>query len=499
MTTFIPKRPRLSKSRFLSGRQCHKRLYFEAYTPELAAETDGQRQAMLDMGKQIGDTAQQCFPGGQLVTEGYRQSAAALERTATFMTNPDIPAIFEAAFQYEGTLIRVDILERSGEQTWRLIEVKASSRVKAVHYHDLAIQTHVLQGAGIAISHVCLMHINRHYVFQGGDIDLRQLFVVEDLTEEVFPQLSGIPDQLEQMRAVLTQEVPPVVKPDGHCHTPYECPFWEHCTQEKSERWIYHLPGTKEVVRRMMKQGIELIDDIPFRVRLSTLQQRVKDNVEWLSPELEQTLKSVHYPIHHLDFETFMPAIPLYSQTRPYQPVPTQWSNHIEREDGTLQHETYLCTDHRDPREELAVALLSSLGQDGSICVYSDYEKYVLTALAEVLPSLRTELLQLTHRLWDLLSVIQSHYYHPGFAGSFSIKSVLPTLVPSLSYSDLEIRDGATASAMYHQMVFKETDWVERQRIASALHEYCARDTLGMVELRRILAEKVQHRVPSTS
>ena len=175
MTTFIPRRPRLSKSRFLSGRQCHKRLYFEAYTPELAAEADGMRQAMLDMGKHIGATAQQCFPGGQLVTEGYRQSEAALERTATFMANPDIPAIFEAAIQYEGTLVRVDILERSGEQTWRLIEVKASSRVKAVHYQDLAIQAHVLQGAGIAISHICLMHINRHYLFQGGDIDLRQL------------------------------------------------------------------------------------------------------------------------------------------------------------------------------------------------------------------------------------------------------------------------------------------------------------------------------------
>jgi len=499
MTTFIPRRPRLSKSRFLSGRQCHKRLYFEAYTPELAPEPDGMRQAMLDMGKHIGDTAQQCFPGGQLVTEGYRQSAAALERTAIFMANPDIPAIFEAAIQYEGTLIRVDILERSGEQMWRLIEVKASSRVKAVHYHDLAIQAHVLQGAGIAISHICLMHINRHYVFQGGDIDLRQLFVVEDLTEEVLSRLSGIPDQLDQMRAVLSQEAPPVVKPDGHCHTPYECPFWDHCTKEKSERWIYHLPGTKEVVRRMMKQGIELIDEIPSRVKLSALQQRVKDNVEWLSPELEQTLKSVHYPIHHLDFETFMPAIPLYSRTRPYQPVPTQWSNHIERDDGTLQHETYLCTDLRDPREELAVALLSSLGQEGSICVYSDYEKYVLTALAELLPSLRTELLQVTHRLWDLLSVIQSHYYHPGFSGSFSIKSVLPTLVPSLSYADLEIRDGATASAMYHQMVFKETDWVERQRLESALHAYCARDTLGMVELRRVLAEKVQHRTLSSS
>jgi hypothetical protein len=244
----------------------------------------------------------------------------------------------------------------------------------------------------------------------------------------------------------------------------------------------------------MMKQGIEHIDDIPSRVKLSSVQQRMKENVEWVSPELEQALKSVHYPVHHLDFETFMPAIPLYSMTRPYQPVPTQWSNHIESRDAILQHETYLCTDQRDPREELAVALLSSLGKEGSICVYSDYEKYVLTALADRLPSLRADLLQLTHRLWDLLSVIQTHYYHPGFKGSFSIKSVLPTLVPSLRYDDLEIRNGATASAMYHHMVFKETDWVERQRLESALHEYCALDTLGMVELRRVLAEKVQSR-----
>jgi len=497
MIPFIPRRPRLSKSRFLSGLQCDKRLYFEAYAPELASEIDGQRQAMLDMGKEIGTKAQECFPNGRLVTEGYRQSAAALEHTAALLDDPEVPAIFEAAFQFEGTFIRVDVLERSGEQTWRLIEVKASSRVKAIHYHDLAVQAYVLTGCGIPLSHICLMHMNRHYLYQGGSVDLRQLFVIEDVSEAVFPRIPDVSAQLDPMREVLTREAPPSIEPDGHCHTPYECPFWDHCTQKKTERWVFYLPGTKDVVRRMMKQGIEQIDDIPSRVKLSVLQQRMKDNVEWLSPELETVLQSVQHPVHHLDFETFMPAIPLYPKTRPYQPVPIQWSNHIESEDASLRHETFLCTDQRDPREELAVALLASLGTKGSICVYSDYEKYVLTALAAVLPSLRHELLQLTHRLWDLLSVIQSHYYHPGFRGSFSIKSVLPTLVPSLTYDDLEIQNGATASAMYHHMVFKETDWVERQRIESALQAYCARDTFGMVELRRVLAHRVQNSVSS--
>lgn len=492
MTTFIPRIPRLSKSRFLSGQQCDKRLYFEVYAPEIATKIDGQRQAMLNMGKQIGDTAQLCFPGGELVSEGYRQSSAALERTAALMADPEIPAIFEAAFQFEDTMIRVDILERSGEQSWRLIEVKASSRVKAVHHADLSVQAYVLQGCGIPISNICLMHMNRHYVFQGGDVDLRQLFVVEDLTEDVLPRLTEIPHRLAQLREMLSRDTPPEVEPDGHCHSPYECPFWEHCTKDKSARWIFHLPGTKEVVRRMRKEGIEHIDDIPSRVKLSMLQQRMKDNVEWCSPELQQVLESVQYPVHHLDFETFMPAIPLYPRTRPYQPIPTQWSNHIESEDLNLRHEKFLYTDPRDPREELALALISSLGTEGSICVYSDYEKYVLTALAEALPALRAELLQITHRLWDLLAVIQNHYYHPGFSGSFSIKSVLPTLVPTLSYQNLDIQNGATASGTYHHMVFQETDWVERQRLETALEEYCALDTLGMVELRRVLSEKAQ-------
>ena len=156
-----------------------------------------------------------------------------------------------------------------------------------------------------------------------------------------------------------------------------------------------------------------------------------------------------------------------------------------------MRHTAYLCIEQKDPREEIALSLLESVGEEGSICVYSEYEHYIVKALAEAVPRLRKDLLRVGERLWDLLEVLQSHYYHPDFQGSFSIKSVLPALVPSLDYGDLEIKDGATASAMYHRMMFTVTDWVERQRLASALHAYCERDTLGMVELRRVLRKRV--------
>lgn len=486
---------RLSKSKFLSGLQCHKRLYLEIYQPELATEPDETMQAILDMGTEIGELARRRFPGGVLVEADRRHAEEALAHTKALLADPAVPAIFEAAFMFENVFIRVDILERlstaeNGESVWRLIEVKSSSRVKEVHLDDLAIQTYVIRGAGTILATSCLMHINTQYVYPGGELDLRQFFTMQDCTEAVQARLADVPSKLTEMKAMLADPVPPFVEPDGHCFSPYECQFWDHCTKDKPDRWIYHLPGGDKTFRQLVRLGIQTIDEIPTDFNLTIWQRRVKDNVEWVSPKLGMMLKTVRYPVHHLDFETFMPAIPKFPQTRPYQVLPTQWSNHVEYDDGRLDHDQYLCMDAKDPREELALRLLDSLGREGSICVYSDYERTVIGRLAEALPSLRQELQRLLTRLWDLYAVVRDHYYHPAFKGSYSIKSVLPAVVPHLSYDDLEIQDGEFAARAYYRMVFEETDWVEKVRIREALLAYCARDTLAMVELRAALKRK---------
>jgi predicted RecB family nuclease len=131
------------------------------------------------------------------------------------------------------------------------------------------------------------------------------------------------------------------------------------------------------------------------------------------------------------------------------------------------------------------------LGRDGSICVYSGYERAILERLADLFPILRSELQRVMTRLWDLFPVIRDHYYHPAFEGSYSIKSVLPAVVPSLSYGDPEIQEGAMAAQVYYHMVFDETDLMEKARMKDALMHYCGRDTLAMVELRRALYQKV--------
>jgi predicted RecB family nuclease len=491
----FPKAARLSKSKFLSGLQCHKRLYLEVHYPSLATKPDAATQAMFDMGTEVGELARSRFPGGILVTAGYRQSEAALEQTAALVQDLAVPAIFEGAFVHGGVLIRADVLERVRTEEgqfcgWRLIEVKSSTRVKDVHLEDLAVQSEVLLGAGLALASVCLMHINTGYLYRNGTIDLTELFTIQDLSEAVAQRRAEVPERLAEMSRMLLQTDPPAIEPDRHCHTPYDCPFWEHCTKDKPARWIHYLPGSKQVVDQLTQQGVTTIDEIPAGAKLSPVQRRVKENVEWISPKLGLVLKAVQYPVHHLDFETVMLPVPRFVDTRPYQALPVQWSNHIEQGTGELGHKEFLHKDVSDPRKALAESLLESLGEQGSICVYSPYERSILEQLAIALPLLKPAISRVISRLWDLFPIIRDHYYHPAFAGSYSIKSVLPAMVPSLAYDDLLIKEGGHAACQYYRMVFIETDWVERATIEEALLRYCARDTLAMVELRHALMEK---------
>ena len=484
--------PRLSKSRYLAGLQCPKRLYLEIHARDLATPFDEGTQAVLDAGTRVGALARERYPGGVLVDVEHYKAAEGIARTAALLVDPAVAVLYEGFIVCDEVVVRPDLLVRTRGNHWRLIEVKSTSRVKDDHLDDLAIQAYVLSGAGLILDATCLLHLNTRYLYPGGPLDLQQLFQEQEVTRAVVDRQGEIPARLGAMRQVLNAPGPPSIEPDEHCYAPYECPFWGHCTQDKPPRWIYHLPGSRHAFQGLRALGIQTIDEIPAGFPLTLIQQRVRDNVEWIGPGLRQALETVQYPVHHLDFETLGSAIPLYPNTRPYQAVPFQWSNHIETSDGTVWHEEYLYGGRQDPREGLAIALLRSVGTTGSICTYTTYERGILTDLANALPALRPDLERVIDRLWDLHPIIKAHYYHPGFEGSYSIKAVLPAMVPRLAYEDLEIQDGMIAGLQYYRMTFGIADAGEASRLRTALLKYCERDTLGMVELRRVLRAKAQ-------
>jgi predicted RecB family nuclease len=155
--------------------------------------------------------------------------------------------------------------------------------------------------------------------------------------------------------------------------------------------------------------------------------------------------------------------------------------------DGSLGHKEFLADGHSDPREAFVSSLVEALGTAGSIVVYSSYEQTRIDALARAYPGSATQLQAIKPRLFDLHAAVRQYCYHPDFHGSFSIKSVLPALVPDLGYDDLEIRDGGQAMLRFGEMIRPETTGERRLQIRRDLLAYCERDTLAMVRLVEVL------------
>jgi hypothetical protein len=240
--------------------------------------------------------------------------------------------------------------------------------------------------------------------------------------------------------------------------------------------------------------GVEDIGDIPDSFKMTAIQKRIQASVstgeEYIDPALKSELNTVTYPLHFLDFETMGSAIPRYAGTKTYQALPFQWSNHILQENGRLDHHEYLCHEDKDPREDFARSLLDSLGNRGSIFIYTTYEKMIIRLLAEHLPDYRERLLATLDRFKDLCEITRKYYYHPKFHGSFSLKSVLPALRPEMSYENLAIREGNQASLEYARMIDSATPPAEKNEIRKNLLIYCGQDTLAMVKIRDELLKR---------
>jgi len=490
------KPPMLSKSRFLAGLQCPLRLWHQIYNPRLAAEVSPAQQAIFDMGHDVGRAATRRYPQGILIEEDYLHHPQAVESTRKAMEGMFSPAVFEAAFVHDGIRVRVDILERSDWGKWNLIEVKSSTSVKEVHVPDLAVQYHVLRGLGVRVEKAGILHLNNQYVYDGKDLDLGQLFLFSDLTEQILEQQEEVLRRVNQLKEVLAADSPPAIQPSRHCWNPYLCEFWDHCTAGMPEYWIINLNGiTRRKLRELEALGVKDIRDIPEEFSLNALQARIRtcliEGKEFIDPGLTDELGRVEYPLHFLDFETVGPAIPHYPHTRPFQTIPFQWSDYLLHADGTLEHREYLCAENKDSREEFTRTLLEALGEKGSIFIYTTYEKDLIISLAEALPLYRERLLPLLDRFKDLHALIRRYFYHPQFHGSFSLKDVLPALVPSMKYGRLAIQEGSMASLQYLRMLDPATPSEEREKIKKDLLTYCGHDTLGMVRIREELLKRV--------
>jgi hypothetical protein len=483
---------RLSKSKFLAGCQCLKRLYLQVHQPELAAQPDGAVDAIIEQGREVGMLARKMFPGGvEVRNEGLDK---AIRATRELVANRQVPAIFEGTFEHGGVLVRVDIVHRRRDGRWRLIEVKSTTDVKDHHVDDVAIQHRVVTRSGVDLASSCLAHVNRAYVYDGGAIDVRSFFRIRNLTGRVERLQHELPSQLRSQFRVLGMAEAHRIAAGPQCSSPVTCEFFEHCNPPLPDDHILKLPRIHaSEVAKLVALGVQSIHDIPENYPLAERLRRactcVQTGKPWYARELKDKLETLKYPLYFMDFETVSPCVPRFPGMRPYDQLPFQWSVHVQTKAGAepSQHE-FLATNDSDPRRAFISTLCNVLGDRGSIVVYhQQFESQRLSELASWLPEFSARIEKIQLRLWDLLPIIRDHVYHPAFGGSYSLKSVLPALVPEMTYDGMRVANGQAAGIIWERLINDDCGEAERERSRKALLDYCAQDTLGMVMLLETL------------
>ena len=487
----------ITKSKYIAGTQCLKRLYLSTHSPELAEIPREADRLIIEQGREVGLLAQQMFPGG--ITVDCKGRDEAIRATRELIANSEVPAVFEAAVEHANVFVRVDILHRRRDKRWRLIEVKSTTDVRDHHLGDVAIQHRVVSRCGVDLAASCLAHVNREYVYYGGQIDARRFFKIRNLTSRVKRMQREVALQLRSEFRVLAMPEAPRIAAGRQCTEPVTCEFFDQCNPPIPDDHILRLPRIHaSTVARLVADGVQSIHEIPENYPLSGRLRRacacVQAGKPWFSTEIKEELRTLKYPLYFADFETLYPAIPRFAGMRPFDHIPFQWSVHVVRQPNAApEHCEFLACHTTDPRPKFISALCDALGDRGSIVVYNQqFESQRLSELASWLPDFAGRIKKIQRRLWDLLPVVRNHVYHPAFNGSHSLKSVLPALVPAMSYEGMVVANGQGAGLVWKSLVSGDCHEAEHQRKREALLDYCGQDTLGMVRLLEVIKRNAE-------
>lgn len=483
----------LSKSTFLRGLQCIKSLYLYKYFIQKRDAVSTEQQAIFNRGNNVGLLAQKLFPGGVDATPAKRSNnIEAVEKTKKLIES-GVEVIYEAAFQHNQVLAILDILVKKDNE-WYAYEVKSSTKISPTYILDASLQYWVITNSGIPLKDISLIIINNQYVRNGG-VDLNGLFSIKSVLKEALNNQQLVRENIERSMSVVNTAVEPDIKIGQHCFSPYNCDFMGNCWKKVPVNSIFEITGIKKTeLFDLYDKGYKTIDQIP---EINELDKNVNIHIQAIKKKeaiidrkaIAAFLNKIEYPVFFMDFETFMPAIPLYEKTKPYQHIPFQYSLHYKKDKSSeLEHFEFLADQHSDPRKAFVEALLKDTESIGTILVYDILmERNVLNGLKKDFPEFASEIDNRLSRMIDLVQPFQERsYYHPAMKNSFSIKNVLPALVPELNYSNLKIASGSVAMIAFENLS-KETDMFRALETREQLLEYCKMDTLAMVKIFEVL------------
>ena len=398
---------------------------------------------------------------------------------------------------------RVDVLINNPQTNkWDIYEIKSATSITKLHKFDATFQTLVFQDE-FEIGEIYLIHLNANYV-RGDKLSLEELFTIRSITSDVELCMEKVRQLRENAWLVINGDNFSTLK---ECTQPKTCLCKEICHPTLPDYSIYdinRISSSKDKLEKLRSLGILDIHDVPPDFELTPIQKAqvtlAQKGGQFVDKEkIIAELQKLNFPLFFIDYEAFNPAVPLYRGYKPFDQMSFQWSLHILKNDRSeTEHYEFLETEIVDPIPNFINELKQHLDDEGSIVVWNQsFEATVNRRIGEIHPEFKNFCLHMNKRMFDLMQIFKNQYYDdPKFKGSYSIKYILPALIPEVSYADLDVSEGASAMTKWKTLVYNKTTQLtpeDKQKLIASLLTYCKQDTFAMVKIYEYLRNTVSN------
>lgn len=479
-----------TKTDYKNSLKCGCYLWMAKKKPELLPPPSASDLSRETEGDKVDAFAKQLYPDGTEITtfneKGWQEAKKLIQAKTKILFQPTIVAP-------DGLTCRADILTYATDaKAYEIREVKSSTSVRTEDIEDVAFQRICFEEAGIPVSRTFLIHINGDYVRHGA-IDPEQFFVTVDISKEVDEVIDETKAAIAHARKYLEHDEWPDRRVIESCSNPKSCAYLKHYLHGISDHQALTRDLSPNFVIELLKRDIVALEslDKKFVTELGYAPEEKFIDHASIRSELEK----LQYPLYFLDYETYSSPIPPFDGTWPWQQIPFQYSLYIQRgRDATLEHKEFIATENKNPIADLAKQLEEDIGDRGSVVVWNaTFEATRNKEIGKDYPEYAACMESINARIFDLMVIFRKKLYtQHAFHRSYSIKNILPVLVPELSYKELAIQEGGTASISWPILIDEKTPAPQRDELKKNMLLYCGLDTLAMVRILENLEKEIK-------
>ncbi|MDD2522378.1 MAG: DUF2779 domain-containing protein [Anaerolineaceae bacterium] len=423
--------------------------------------------------------------------QGYQVEALAREYLAEHVLKANESMSIQDTFTDGRFTVKTDaLIYKPDTNSYDLYEVKSGTSLKKENLYDITYQFLIIKEK-VNIDRVFILHLNGEYI-RDEILHIQELFEAEDVTGKVLDIL----DEVYKLREIaLNTAFDSSLEDTAACLNPKGCPCPEICFPELPAYSVFDIPKLSAKKKtELLNQGIIDIHDVPKSFDLNIKQRQIVDvaqsNRILINREaIQKEINKFKFPLYFLDYETYLSAIPLFPGNKPQQQMVFQYSLYkLDSPNGEPCHSDHLAITKKDPSISLIKQLRDDISEMGTVFVWNkSFEMTRNKEMAIIHPEYAGFLEEMNDSTYDLGDIINLGYYiHPEFKGSWSLKNVLPVMVPELSYEEMPINKGDQAMTVWWTIVNGNLSDEESEKLKIALLDYCKLDTWAMVEIWRV-------------